>query len=355
MKIKTVKVWRENLQLTKPYTIAFQTTHAVENIFVYLELENGVFGIGAASPAETITGENFEHSYNLLQNGLEALLRNEDILKFQDLIGKAAVLLINNPAALAAVDIALHDAFTKYRRIPLIAFWGARHKGMLTSVTIGIMSPEETVAEAQDFVAKGFKIIKLKIGKDPEIDIECLAKLREAVGKNIKIRVDANQGYTRSSFITFFEAAKPYDVEFYEQPLKAGSLEEMRALPIELRLNCAADEDLHFPNQIPSLINPSLAYGVFNIKLMKCGGLLNGRRIAEQAQKEEIKVMWGCMDESIISITAALNLAMACEATHYLDLDGSLDLAKDVVSEGFILKDGYMYLNSKPGLGITLI
>jgi L-alanine-DL-glutamate epimerase-like enolase superfamily enzyme len=99
-------------------------------------------------------------------------------------------------------------------------------------------------------------------------------------------------------------------------------------------------------------VKPPVATGIFNIKLMKCGGISQGLKIAEIGLHEGIDLFWGCNDESIISITAALHLAFSCSNTKYIDLDGSLDLARDVVKGGFILRDGVMYCSEKPGLGV---
>jgi L-alanine-DL-glutamate epimerase-like enolase superfamily enzyme len=103
------------------------------------------------------------------------------------------------------------------------------------------------------------------------------------------------------------------------------------------------------------LVMPPYASRIFNIKLMKCGGVSQGLKIADIAQHEGIELFWGCNDESIVSITAALHAAYASPNTKYIDLDGSLDLGQDVVTGGFILKDGYMYCSEKPGLGVERI
>ena len=97
------------------------------------------------------------------------------------------------------------------------------------------------------------------------------------------------------------------------------------------------------------------AFGHYNIKLMKCGGIHEALRIADIANLAGISLMWGCMDESIISISAALHCALSSPATKYLDLDGSFDLADDLVKGGFILKDGYLSTIDKPGLGVDFI
>lgn len=126
----------------------------------------------------------------------------------------------------------------------------------------------------------------------------------------------------------------------------------MRVLPEEVRARIAADESLLSESDALRLVTPPRACGIFNIKLMKCGGVYPASRIAAIADTAGVELMWGCMDESIVSISAALHAALGSPATRYLDLDGSFDLARDVVEGGFVLKDGYLTTTSAPGLGV---
>jgi L-alanine-DL-glutamate epimerase-like enolase superfamily enzyme len=116
-----------------------------------------------------------------------------------------------------------------------------------------------------------------------------------------------------------------------------------------------ADESLIHAADAFALSHSPLSFGVYNIKLMKCGGIKAAKEIATVAQQAGINLFWGCNDESIISITAALHAAYSCANTKYIDLDGSLDLSRDVVKGGFILKDGFMYCSEKPGLGVERV
>jgi L-alanine-DL-glutamate epimerase-like enolase superfamily enzyme len=166
------------------------------------------------------------------------------------------------------------------------------------------------------------------------------------------IRIDANQGYDIEKTIEFYNKTKHLDVELIEQPLPAKDVAGLKKLPDDIRKIVAADESLLSPKDAIELIKPPRAAGIFNIKLMKCGGISNALKIATIAQQEGIELFWGCNDESIVSITAALHVAFACQNTKYIDLDGSLDLGKDVVKGGFILSDGVMSCNDKPGLGV---
>jgi len=356
MKIKSIKTWAVDLGNTKPYTIAFKTVDEVLNAFVEITLENGVTGIGSGNPSVYVTGESFEQCKAALEKEENwSYLVGRDIRELNQLTFEVWQKLPKNPAARAALDIALYDACTKYLGVPLVKFLGQKIKSMPTSNTIGIKNVEDTLKEAQEYGERGFKILKVKLGKDLDEDIERLVKLREKFGKKFIIRIDANQGYTFDQTIEFYKKTKHLDIELIEQPLPAKAVAETKKFPEDIRKVIAADESLLTPKDAVELITPPVATGIFNIKLMKCGGVSQGLKIADVALHAGVDLFWGCNDESIVSITAALHAAFASSNTKYIDLDGSLDLAKDEVRGGFILKDGVMTCSDKPGLGIERI
>ena len=355
MKIKNIKVWSVDLGNTKPYTIAFKTVDEVINVFVEITLENGMTGLGAANPSEYVTGENLVQTQAALAEKHLEFIVGQDIREFNLLLDLVTRKFAKTPAAAAAIDIALHDAFTKFLGVPLVKYLGQKIKTMPTSNTIGIKGVEETLKEAAEYGKLGFKALKVKIGKDLEEDIERLVKLREMFGSKFSIRIDANQGYTAAMTIDFYKRTKGLDLELIEQPLPAKAVPEIRTLPEEVRKVIAADESLLSPKDALALLKPTPAVGIYNIKLMKCGGIRQALRIADIAFHESIDLFWGCNDESRVSITAALHAAFSCSQTKYIDLDGSLDLAQDIVKAGFILNDGMMSCSDKPGLGLEKI
>lgn len=354
-KIKHIKVWSVDLGNQRPYTIAFKTVDEVKNAFVEITLANGVTGLGSGNPSEYVVGENLKQTLEALhENNLDFLI-GRDIRELNQLTFEVWQRFPKNPGARAALDIALHDAFTKFLGIPLVQYFGQKIKSMPTSNTIGIKNVEATLVEAEEFVGKGFKILKVKLGKDPAEDIERMIKLRERFGNSIVIRIDANQGYNVQQTIDFYHKTKHLNIELIEQPLPAKAIDEMKSLPDEIKAIVAADESLISPKDALELIKTPKASGIFNIKLMKCGGPSQGLKIADIALQSGVDLFWGCNDESAVSITAALHTAFACSNTKYIDLDGSLDLAQDIVKGGFILKDGVMSCSDKPGLGVKLI
>jgi L-alanine-DL-glutamate epimerase-like enolase superfamily enzyme len=354
MKIKNIKVWNADLGNTKPYTIAFKTVDEVRNVFVQITLENGITGIGSGNPSEYVVGENINQTIAALSDSNLEFLHGRDIREFYQLVFDVQQKFPKNPAARAALDICLHDVFTKFLGVPLVKFLGQKIKTMATSNTIGIKNVEETIKEAREYIKNGFKVLKVKLGKDLNEDIERLVKLRENFGNDVVIRIDANQGYDVEQTIDFYKRTQSLNIELIEQPLPAKLVKEMKSLPDEIKNKIAADESLIAPKDALELIKPPKASGIFNIKLMKCGGVSQGLKIADIALQEGVDLFWGCNDESAVSITAALHAAFACSNTKYIDLDGSLDLGQDIVTGGFILKDGYMSCSEKPGLGIEL-
>lgn len=216
------------------------------------------------------------------------------------------------------------------------------------------MNVTETLKEAEAYYKQGFKVLKVKTGENVEEDIERVLKLHERYKKKLTLRVDANQGYDLMTLQKFIKATKSIDLELIEQPFSVGSEKELLVLDDLSRRYLVADESLKNAKYALKLAQKPQPFGIFNIKLMKCGGILNAFEIANIAHNANIDLFWGCNDESIISITAALHAAFACANTKYLDLDGSLDLAEDVVREGFVLENGLLKLNGRAGLGLRI-
>ena len=237
---------------------------------------------------------------------------------------------------------------------------GRTHNTLPTSITVGIKPTQETLDEAEEYFGRGFRVLKIKLGHSVEQDIERLHTLRGRYRKTIALRVDPNQGYSLEDTKRFHRETSLLDIEFVEQPMAKKFDAELWNLPAEMRRKLAADESLLDESDALRLANRRDhedigACGIFVIKLMKCGGIYSAKRIADIAEIAGIRLMWGCMDESIVSISAALHAAFSSPATRYIDLDGSLDLARDIVSGGFEIEEGKMRTTALPGLGVQIL
>lgn len=354
MRIIEVRPYLKKLQLIKPYTIAYSTFTDVELVFFEIVLENGIIGIGSASPAEEVIGENSQQTFKNFQSDFVQSLVGRDIRHFQQIIFETQQNFPLLAGTQAAIDIALHDAFCKFIDISVVSFYGQKISSLPTSVTIGIMDVNETIEEAINFEKLGFKILKVKTGLDVETDIEKIIKLREVFKNRLNIRVDANQGYSINDLVKFYNATKHLNIELIEQPILVGKEDELNILDEKIRGILTGDESLKNAKYAIEFASKKI-FGIYNIKLMKCGGLIGAKEIATVAQNANIDLFWGCNDESIVSITAALHVAYSCPNTKYIDLDGSFDLAEDLVSSGFTVENGYMKINNKAGFGFEKI
>ncbi|MCX8480663.1 MAG: dipeptide epimerase [Sediminibacterium sp.] len=353
MKINKIVAYIKHIPLKKAYTIAYNTYQHVDIVFVQIELENGMIGYGTSSPSADVVGETSEQSLTNLQSDFIQQFVHRDIRNFKQIIFETQHHFINMPGTIAAIDIALHDAFGKYIGISIAQFYGQKMNGLPTSITIGIKNIAAAIKEAAEYVQLGFKIFKIKMGTNVEEDIERIKKLYEIYGNSIKLRVDANQGYSIAQLKYFMDATKNVPIELIEQPLKVGNEFELSQINLEDRKYIAGDESIKNAQNALTFAGQHL-YGIYNIKLMKCGGIIGAYNIAHIAQLANIQLFWGCNDESMISIMAALQIAYSCTNTQYLDLDGSFDLAEDIVLTGFELKNGCLFINNLPGLGLKI-
>ncbi len=214
MKITKVETWQADLKMQEPYTIAYETIDTAINIFLRIETDKGIIGYGCAAPDEHVTGENEQSVLQALGDVVVPVLIGADPLRSVLLLEQLKRLIINQYTALAAVDMALYDILGKYANLPLWKLLGGFRDQIMTSVTIGILPEDETVKRAKDWIAQGFKCLKLKGGKDVESDVVRVIKVREAVGNDIEIRFDANQGYTVNQTIHFVKKTQNAKLEF---------------------------------------------------------------------------------------------------------------------------------------------
>jgi L-alanine-DL-glutamate epimerase-like enolase superfamily enzyme len=338
--------------LSRPYRIAFQRTERVHIALVRAELDDGTSGFGAATPEPDLTGETFEACLAAL--GALDDVRSREWTDPRDVAADLARLARRAPGARAAVDMALFDAWARRSGRPLVDVLGRVHAALPTSVTIGILPVDVTLAEADEHLGRGFRALKVKVGESLHADLELLARLREHVGPHVALRVDANVGYLPRDVAPFVAAARALGIELVEQPCPPARDVEVRELAPDVRRLLVADESVHSPADAVELAREPRPYGGWNVKLMKCGGVAPALEIARTAGSAGIDLMWGCMDESAIGIAAALHAAYACRATRWLDLDGSFDLARDPARGGFAMEDGFLRPLDAPGLGVKV-
>ncbi len=310
-----------SLALDAPFEIARGRREAVEVIVVELEYD-GTVGYGAAAPTRRY-GETPKTAAALLPELLEVVEAVEDPHARRTIGDRMRAVARENPAARAAVDIALWDLAGKRLEKPVYRLLGCSNdpdERPPSSYTIGIDEPSVMAEKARETVAEGYPVLKLKLGTDR--DLEIVSAVREAIPE-ATIRVDANEAWKPKEAVEKCRALESHDIEFVEQPVEADSPDGLRYVYERSPLPIAADESCLTARDVPEIADRC---DIANLKLMKTGGLTPAVELIDTARAHGLEVMCGCMIEPNVSISAAAHLLPLLD---YADLDGSLLLESD--------------------------
>jgi L-alanine-DL-glutamate epimerase-like enolase superfamily enzyme len=351
MRITVAEAWLVRMRLAQPYTIAYESIDQAENVFLRLETDKGLQAFGCAAPDQAVTRETATQVLAAARDIIIPFIKGRNPLERARLLADLQKTVGPMPSVQAMVDMALFDLLGKTAGLPLYQILGGFRQRMLTSITIGILPVAETLEMARGFTAQGFKALKIKGGLDVEEDIRRMRCLREKCGRGIKLRFDANQGYTQEQAMRFLQGTRKTNIELFEQPTPRGDMQLLGRITMQSRIPVMADESLMNLRDVFRLARKGLA-DMVNIKLMKTGGLTEAAQIDAVAQAAGINAMVGCMDESALGIAAGLHFALSRPNVTHADLDGHFDLQGDPTRGAVRLKDGYLYPAKGAGLGI---
>jgi len=325
-----------------PFGISYGTTSDKTNILVKLGYDN-YEGLGEASPVE-YHNETHATAVAVLKDWQQSDILGNNPFAIVETCRRLDKSLAGNFAAKSAVEMALHDLVGKIVGQPTWRLLGLEQcKFPMTDFTIGIDTLEMVEKKTKEAVDAGFKMLKVKQGTTFDKDI--IKAVRKAA-PNMPLRVDANGGWTVKQAIHMAHFLAEHNVEFIEQPLpKTAQVADFRVVREQSPLPIFADESIcrsydvaRFAGAIDGVV----------VKLAKTGGLNEALKVIHTARAHGMQVMFGCMIESSLGVTAAAQLQSLCD---YLDLDGAMLLANDPYS-GAVYKDGYMQLSDRPGLGV---
>jgi L-alanine-DL-glutamate epimerase-like enolase superfamily enzyme len=353
MIITKIDIHPITFKLKNPYAIAYDSYDTAANVLVRIETASGSVGWGNAAPDAHVTGENIEQTKEILATSIVPALSGRDARNIAEIETLLQTTSPNTPAARAAIDIALYDLLGQRAGLPLYQLLGGARQRIVSSVTLGIASVEDGTRQARELVQSGFRALKIKTGKDWKEDVERVKAIRDAIGATIALRVDANQGYSVQEALKFIRGVKACQIEFIEQPTPANALGDLKILRDESAIPVMADESARSANEVLNLAFNKIV-DMVNVKLMKNGGIAGAIQTVAVAAAGGLPIMLGCMDESRVSIAAALHLACALPGVLYADLDGAFDLVDDVAAGGFELQKGFLIPSDKPGLGVKV-
>lgn len=352
MIITDIKFEKKRLQFKQAFVVALGVIEYCESMIVKVVTDEGLVGYGEAAPFAPVTGEYIDGVAAAL-NAFKKALIGENPMAIDRIHSIMDRITVGNTSAKAAIDIAMYDIIGKALNMPLYMVLGGHSNKLVTDCTLGIKSPEEMAKAALELVNQGYSILKVKVGIDPSEDINIIKTLRETVGDNIHLRVDANQGWNVSTAIEVLREFEKYGIDECEQPLPYWDIEGLRRVRDNSRIKIMADESLHSPKDAIRLIQAQ-AVDMFNIKLMKCGGLYKALQINSIGESAGVNCMVGCMAETKLAISAGASLIAAQHNITDGDMDGYLDFDCDDINGSFTVERGIMTLSDKPGLGVEV-
>ncbi|KAB2329936.1 dipeptide epimerase [Cytobacillus depressus] len=354
MKIDKIETFKVAIPLRKPFKTALRTVNTAESILVKVTCDNGIIGWGEAPPTVVITGETLSSIESAIHQVLKPYLEQQSLLNFEAIFQGIQSILIGNSSAKAAVDMALYDCLSQQCKLPLYQFLGGHKNEIETDFTVSVNGPEEMGEDAVSYVQQGFDVLKVKVGKDnTATDIERIREIRGRIGNNIKIRLDANQGWTPKEAIQAIRKMEELglNIELVEQPVKAWDIAGLKQVTDHVDTLIMADESVFSPRQAFEVIK-SRSADLINIKLMKSGGIYQAQIINQLAEVCGMECMVGSMIETRIGISAAAHFAASKKNITRFDFDAPLMLAKELVEGGIKYNGRKVTLPTEPGLGI---
>jgi o-succinylbenzoate synthase len=356
MRITDIRIGEISVPLRTPFKTALRTVNSVEDIIVEIHTDAGKIGYGEAPPTGVITGDTKGSIIGAIKDHIKKTIVGMDVENFEEIMRRLDKSIIKNTSAKAAVDIALYDLYGQLYNAPIYKLLGGYRKEIITDITISVNPPEEMAKDSLDAVKRGFETLKIKVGKDPLVDIERMKAIREAVGYDVKLRIDANQGWKPKEAVRALRQMEDegLQIEFVEQPVTAHDIDGLKYVTDNVSIMVLADESVFSPADALTILQKRAADFV-NIKLMKTGGIHNALKICSAAEIYGVECMIGCMLEAKVSVNAAVHLAAAKSIITKIDLDGPVLCSEDPIEGGAVFNEYRITLNDEPGFGIKKV
>lgn len=361
-RIEQVRTRRVTTALHTPFVTALRRTTTTDTVVVQVVDSDGVVGWGEAPQVWQVTGESLAGAEACIAGPLSAAVTGRDADDWAETCRAVAGAVAANHGAKASVDVALHDLAARRRGVSLAAFLGGTSLRVPTDVTLPVGEAADLADAARSRAADGFTVLKLKVGTDAATDVDRVRAVRAAVDPvnrvapvdtGIRIRLDANQGWTAREAVRVISALEDahLDIEFVEQPLPAADLDGMAWVTARVSTPVMADESVYGVRDLVEVIHRRCA-DLVNVKLAKCGGLSVARTLLEVARAHGLGTVVGSMMETHIGVGAAASLVAAHPTTAVPDLDAAWWATSPPVVGGLRYDRAAVVLPDAPGLGV---
>lgn len=334
----------------------FRTVYGIEpstkqHVMIRIENEEGVSGYGEACPLPDFSGETHDVIKVMIDKYFSPILVDKDPFDLEVIHRELDSKYPANNTAKAAIDIALHDLIGKVLNTPIYKLLGGLYRNHVDlGAALGIGDPEHISKKAEKYIEQGMQAIKLKVGSGIDRDIETVKQVRDRLGNSVKIRIDANAGYSRKEAFKVLKRIDRWDIDYAEQPIAAWDHEGLCQLRKAASIPIMVDESLCTIADAVTLIRRDAA-DLFGIKLIKHGGIFKTRKIATLAESNGIDCVLISPWETQIGQAAGVHLALASPSFNGPHDLGTKEL-KDDPTYGLKEINGVIHLPKGPGLGV---
>jgi L-Ala-D/L-Glu epimerase len=337
-----------------PFVISLGTLYEAQNVLIKITTEAGLIGFGEGCPFPMIASES-QASSLAIANDFAKILIGKNALDIEDCMAALHQFVPQCYTTKSAFDMALYDIAAQNAGLPLYKFLNGENKTFITDETIVIGTPKEMAQRAETLVEKGAQFIKIKLGKGTaDDDIERVKAIYAVVPQNIKLRLDANQGWNVANSIYILNALENCNVQYCEQPVKYYDFEGLKKVKNSSPIKVMADESCFTSRDAAALIAMQ-ACDYINIKFAKCGGILEATKIANLAAEANMPCMLGGMIESKLALTANAHFAAAHPIIQFFDLDFCFPHTQNLVIGGVVFENNYtIHLPQSIGIGATV-
>lgn len=363
--IASVGATRLRVGLHTPFVTALRRTETSDTVVVRVVDTDGVVGWGEAPQVWQVTGESLAGAAACLEEMLAPVVVGRDVDDWPDAAAAVQRAVARNYGAKAALDVALHDLAARRAGMPLPDLLRSLTPGsfvtdaprpaatVATDVTLSAGDAPSLAAAAADRLGDGFTTLKMKVGTDARTDVARVRAVRGAVGPEVTIRLDANQGWSPAEAVEVVNALEAADlgVEVVEQPVAGDDVEGLAWVRARVGLPIMADESLYSLVDLDRIIRLEAA-DMVNVKLAKCGSLTVGLELLRRATEHGLGTIVGSMMESHIGVGAAAALVAAHPTSLTSDLDAAWWAARSPVVGGIRYDASTITLPTAPGLGI---
>jgi L-Ala-D/L-Glu epimerase len=353
--IRSIEIYKLFIELKEPFVISLGAQNDVQNIIVIIRTGDGCAGYGECSPYMSINGESVDTCF-IVGQYLGRVLVGTNALDINTCMEVMDHTIYGNTSIKSAFDIALHDIAAQHSGVPLYKFLGGNNNKVLeTDYTVSIGNPAKMASDAIRIVEQGFPAVKVKLGEAKDIDVDRIRSIREAIGQQHPLRIDANQGWkTADKAIEVLKALAPFNIEYCEEPILRHRFMELNRVSEESPIPIMADESCSDEHDAERLIQLN-ACQMFNIKLGKSSGFHKALKIARLGAQAGITMQVGGFMESRLGMTASAHLALANDHIHHCDFDTPLMFTEDPVIGGIkYLDKGVVEVPDTPGLGAVI-